>query len=216
MAAVSLAILGKTNEPLYLREFLYGGRLSLSEEELFGLTVVDHQGVVDETPCSLRQQFILHAALDRFEQLSGPPPGYAWRKPGVQGTDAMFVGLLCPVENMRVYGKRVWMFRCQCHSRVLCFLAYTCTNRKNVYRYVEGYMTTTQIRFLLAVQDHPSNAIESQPTIDDGIKMLLVELHRLYVEYTLNPFSALNAPIQSKRFDSQINNVVEAFNKTAS
>jgi len=110
MAAIALAVIGKNSEPLYIKEF-YDDRSStdlLSEEELFGLPPPAERKTSTKSKsidCSLRQQFILHAALDRFEQLSGPPPGYAWRKPGVTGTDAMFVGLLCPVEDLRVYGK---------------------------------------------------------------------------------------------------------------
>jgi len=121
MAAVSLAILGKDNDPLYVREF-FRGRSSggdgddhgIAEEELFGLVPPSANGggsaaASDEEEeeesgnvplgtrgssnnsndsCSLRQQFVLHAALDRFEQLSGPPPGYAWRKQGQVGKDA--------------------------------------------------------------------------------------------------------------------------------
>lgn len=98
MSVVSLAIVGKNNTPLYLREFDVD---AIDEAELFGLTA----STVSSSHCSVKQQFILHAALDKFEQLAGPPPGCAWRTPGVTGTDAMFVGVLCPVEDMRVYGK---------------------------------------------------------------------------------------------------------------
>jgi hypothetical protein len=107
MSAVSLAIIGKSNEPLYLKEFFRDASSSgkseevISEEELFGLPPPSTPRHVD---CSMRQQFLLHDALDRFEQLAGPHPGYAWRAPGVSGTDAMWVGLLCPVEDLRVYG----------------------------------------------------------------------------------------------------------------
>lgn len=79
MAAVGLCIIGKRNDPLYIKVF--------------------------EEDDALRLQFILHDALDRFEQLEGPPPGYAWRTgSGVSGADAMFVGLLQPVEELLVYG----------------------------------------------------------------------------------------------------------------
>jgi hypothetical protein len=122
MTAISLAIVAKSSEPLYIKEFYGEGSKHeadmLSEEELFGLPAPteNNESSLSNTSssssnnkqhpdCSLRQQFILHAALDRFEQLDGPPPGYAWRSPGVSGADAMFVGLLCPVEDMRVYGE---------------------------------------------------------------------------------------------------------------
>jgi hypothetical protein len=117
MTAISLAIVAKSSEPLYIKQFFDKGSSNeddlVSEEELFGLPAHPENSNESSSPnkqhpdCSLRQQFILHAALDRFEQLDGPPPGFAWRSPGVSGADAMFVGLLCPVEDMRVYGECV-------------------------------------------------------------------------------------------------------------
>ena len=108
MTAISLALIGKNNDPLYLRDFDEKSSRDLlsEEEELFGLSPREHSTTRSGGPsCSLRQQFLLHSALDRFEQLAGPPPGCAWRAQGVTGTDAMWVGLLCPVEDMRIYGK---------------------------------------------------------------------------------------------------------------
>ena len=103
MAAIALAILGKRNEPLYLREFTSGqNEPGISEEELFGLKPAVEDSVSSHKDCSVKQQFILHAALDRFDQIVARGQ---WRKQGAAGTDAMFVGLLCPVEDMRVYGK---------------------------------------------------------------------------------------------------------------
>jgi hypothetical protein len=127
MAAVALSILGKSNEPLYLREFRNGGASAarVSDEELFGLpppvpcdggssrkldrppgaaaTSRATPGEAGAIDCSVQLQFVLHAALDRFDELAGSS-GYAWRAPGDTGTDAMFVGLLKPVDNLRVYG----------------------------------------------------------------------------------------------------------------
>jgi hypothetical protein len=123
MAAVALSILGKSNEPLYVREFRNDGvsAARVSDEELFGLPPpVPHDGgssrkqdhhnwpvagagvATSETgaiDCSVQLQFVLH----RFDELAGSS-GYAWRAPGDTGTDAMFVGLLKPVDNFRVYG----------------------------------------------------------------------------------------------------------------
>ncbi|GKZ01437.1 trafficking protein particle complex subunit 2-like protein [Mayamaea pseudoterrestris] len=173
MAAIALAILGKKNEPLYLREFQSNHHDSaVTEEELFGLESAadDHQSEAEK--CSVKQQFILHAALDRFDQIVSRGQ---WRKQGDAGTDAMFVGLLCPVEDMRVY----------------------------------GYMTTTQIRILLSVQDNPD---QPQHAVDQSIQRLLAQIHKFYVEYTLNPFTELNSTIQSQKFDKNIQQTVNAFN----
>ncbi len=114
MSVISLAIIGKNIRPIFLKEFFdenSASDLADSEAELFGLTPPASKTLKDPSnsvSCSIRQQFLLHAALDRFEQLNGPLPGCAWRAPGVVGTDAMFVGLLCPVEDMRIYGTYVY------------------------------------------------------------------------------------------------------------
>ena len=198
MSAVSLAIIGKGNEPLYLREF--GSEEGLDDDAaLFGLsssgtttnntegaTANKNAGTSAITGCSLRQEFILHAALDRFVQLNGPPPGFAWRHnhnnaaeqqpPQAQSmlsgeTDPQFVGLLGPWEDLRLY----------------------------------GWMTTTQIKFLVAIQD---------AEIDGDIVGLLRRLHQAYVEYRLNPLGPLTGPIQSKRFDEKVRQTIESYNRS--
>jgi trafficking protein particle complex subunit 2 len=101
MAAVSLAIVGKSNQPLYVREFVEEvGNIS-DECVLFGLS----PSPLPSSPnanCSLKQEFLLLSALDRFEELAGPPPGYGWRD--LPGADGMFMGLLTPVNELRIYG----------------------------------------------------------------------------------------------------------------
>ena len=113
MAAVSLAIVDRDDIPIYCLEFptkYHWKESGVLEEELFGLEHLVENGGIDKNlckndfDCSLKQQFILHSALDRFVHMAGPPPGYNWRSPGVTGVDANFVGLLCPVEDFRVYG----------------------------------------------------------------------------------------------------------------
>lgn len=186
MSAIALAIIGKNDKPIYMKEFANEDAefitSSIPEEALFGLSSLSDEedrsaSSLINTPidCSLRQQFILHAALDRFEQLAGPH-SCGWREPGVTGNAAMFVGLLCPIEDMRVY----------------------------------GYMTTTQIKFLLTVEDDAAYAMSA----DETIKRLFVKLHRFYVEYTLNPFSPFEGPIASERFDKKVRDCIVAYNHT--
>ena len=162
MSAVSIAIVGRQDEPLFLKEYptkYWSDPGSYhSEEDLFGISSLSSpQDDINTTTtqentsrhrreqhgdfgCSLKQQSILHAALDRFMHLVGPPPGFGWRTPGTTGTDAMFVGLLCPVEDYRVY----------------------------------GYMTTTKIKIIAVVEDDDSVHPSEQQTMDDRVKALLV------------------------------------------
>lgn len=133
---VGLAIIGKNNEPLYLKEFCASSSEVSSEAQLFGLATTatttsaaaadttDTTTTSSSTPvsrrpsCSLRLQFIFHSALDRLEQESGPPPGFAWRRKdnSITGTPAMFVGLLERQDEYSVYGKCVCMCVCEVMS----------------------------------------------------------------------------------------------------
>jgi hypothetical protein len=78
-------------------------------------------------------------------------------------------------------------------------------------------MTTTHIRFLLAVDDHLSispHQGRDPPGADDAIKRLFAKLHRLYVEHVLNPFCSLTGPIRSATFDGKVQECVAAFNRS--
>jgi hypothetical protein len=103
MSIVSLAIVGKNNEPLYVRQF--EDESSADEKDVFGFPSVSQGDRVSDnaTSCSIRHQFILHEALERLK--IHEESGFAWRASGATGSEAMFVGLLSPIEDMRVYGQ---------------------------------------------------------------------------------------------------------------
>jgi hypothetical protein len=101
MGALSLAILDQYSRPLFLQEF---GEVSPSpsDEEMIGLDVPASESL----ECSTRLQFIMHAALDRLDQLMDQSAESRWGvQPGGAESDGKFIGLLVPVEEMRVYGK---------------------------------------------------------------------------------------------------------------
>jgi hypothetical protein len=125
MSVISFAVIGKSRIPLYLQEFDGTSALdSISNEDnaaLFGLSKTASElprdggtssKAMDSSKtnknnmiCSVQQQFILHDALDRLEQrvlLQQPPVEPV--NPNATANDAMFLGLLCPVDDMRVYG----------------------------------------------------------------------------------------------------------------
>jgi Sedlin, N-terminal conserved region len=73
-------------------------------------------------------------------------------------------------------------------------------------------MTTTQIKFLLTVHDRAEPS--DQKSVDEGIKNLFVKMHRLYIEYLLNPFGPLNGTITSLRFDARLQELVTTYNRS--
>ena len=69
-------------------------------------------------------------------------------------------------------------------------------------------MTTTQIIFLVVVQD-------TGLAMDDTIQKLCTTLHRYYVEYILNPFTPITTStkmIESKLFLSKVQECIDSFN----
>lgn len=228
MALVSIGIVGKDNEPLYLCDFVGGKNNNRNDkgnenedcinnpaspeedhdDDPFGFfhnnSNKSNVPLVSFHDCSLHFQFILHASLDRLEEMTAP--GQRWRTPGATGSEAMWVGLLCPVENYRVY----------------------------------GYLTTTNIKILAIMEDYGvmmsdglnynngvsgggmdlgDNGINNNSSGDgsrDGdLKALFAKVHGMYVEYTLNPFTKIKAPIVSNRFDTGVHNVVSGFNNSS-
>ena len=73
-------------------------------------------------------------------------------------------------------------------------------------------MTTTLIKLLLTVEDS-LEGLNDQAAVDESIKNLFVEIHRIYTEFTLNPFSPLGGPIVSSRFDDKIQECVSCYNR---
>eukprot|EP00565_Helicotheca_tamesis_P000515 CAMPEP_0185726528 /NCGR_PEP_ID=MMETSP1171-20130828/2489_1 /TAXON_ID=374046 /ORGANISM="Helicotheca tamensis, Strain CCMP826" /LENGTH=218 /DNA_ID=CAMNT_0028394907 /DNA_START=10 /DNA_END=663 /DNA_ORIENTATION=- len=210
MALVSLAVIGKDNEPLYLRDFVLSKsveeevqrdenidaetdlgptsplpKTSSSEESLLGGKSEEEddpfgfftQELPPNESSSLRHQFMIHAALDRFEELTLVGDGRGWRTPGSIGTNAMWVGLLCPIEEMCIY----------------------------------GYLTNTSIKFIAVIED--THDKQQQQSRESDLKNLFEILHDYYVEHTLNPFSKIRAKISSKRFDDGVSKSVGLFNK---
>ena len=69
-------------------------------------------------------------------------------------------------------------------------------------------MTTTQIIFLVVVQD-------TGLAMDDTIQKLCITIHRYYVEYILNPFTPITTStkmIESKLFLSKVQECIDSFN----
>jgi Sedlin, N-terminal conserved region len=80
-----------------------------------------------------------------------------------------------------------------------------------------GYITTTQIVFLLVVEDDPmATTAQHQRRIDESIQKLFMQIHQFYVEYILNPFTPISVagPIESPRFHRQVQDCVTSYNRS--
>ncbi|KAL7442548.1 hypothetical protein ACHAXM_008444 [Skeletonema potamos] len=165
---------------------------------------IDTSKGVISAPMSLTQQLVLHASLDRFEEImaarqnNGGPA--RWRSPGAMGTNAMWMGMLCEVEErLRLY----------------------------------GYITNTGIKFILLLEiihmnedgsrcldgspssSYASLSVSSLPSRETELKNMFAQLHDLYVRYTMNPFTKLRGPIKSRVFDQGIDEIARSFNSSA-
>ena len=72
----------------------------------------------------------------------------------------------------------------------------------------KGYVTSTNVRFLAMVSD------SLEPSREVHLKTLFAKLHNLYVEYMLNPWSALQLRIKSTRFDRGVDDAIRHYNDT--
>ena len=122
MSVISFAVIGKNRQPIYMKEFSSSSRNDTIEDDLqlFGISsastsssptnVLDDKAANDihgrRDCCSIRQQFIIHDALDYMEQwIESNSTNQNINSLQQNAHDAMFAGLLCPIEDMRVYGK---------------------------------------------------------------------------------------------------------------
>lgn len=111
---------------------------------------------------SLTNQLVLHASLDRFEEMAQSSSGAVrWRMPGSYGANAMWMGRLCEVEERwNVYGVFM-LFVClfitsspsiyRSNSRV------ELNTHSNLFFHVHtlclGYLTNTGIKFMILLEN---------------------------------------------------------------
>jgi hypothetical protein len=207
MAAIALAIFGKNNSSIYLREFISdtggdsiespnnsGNDYDNDEGVLFGMEPLSASTSTstsisistststsnDNSCCSVRHRFVLHSALDRLEQLTTNPDGTMKKKIAINNAkNNNFLGLLLPIEETRVY----------------------------------GYITNTQIKFILIVEDDDN--------IDVEIQRLFNDIHESYIQDIMNPFReqcAVKTNIAtttcSNQFDDRIQKHIANFNQS--
>lgn len=208
MSLVTLAIVGKDDAPLYLRDFDCDDHENHSpsiatatqqqqreksmrndfgkeeEEDTFGFFETNTKNMNESS--SLKHQFVMHSALDRCEELVFPDPGGATTSTtriSSIGPNSMWIGLLGSIGETKVY----------------------------------GYMTTTKIKLMASIEDSGDNGSKHFAR-EAGLKALFGNMHKLYIEYRLNPFSKItdNTKISSRKFDDGMTQLVNEFNNTYS
>jgi len=113
MALVTLVVVGKDNSPLYLRDFVtqqesfYSDGSQQEEEQQedpFGFFERSAISKPNDSS-SLKHQFIIHSALDRFGELIHPK--HMKDRP-VMGPSSMYIGPLGCYDELKVYGMYVF------------------------------------------------------------------------------------------------------------
>lgn len=177
-ALVSLALIGKDNEPLYLRDFI-----PASEEDTTDATSSVDDDPFGFMPCSgnescLRNHFIIHASLDAFEEQLA----LKQQQSSSSNSNDSYMGLLCPIEELRVYG-----YMTKTGVKIIAMLEDT-------------------LDFYQFQRESSGQSREAE------LKALFAKIHVLFVEHTLNPFAKLKGKIISKRFNDGIDRNVKNFN----
>jgi len=111
MSLITFAVIGKDNAPLYLRDFVDAstsfyeqGEASFDsngddeQDDPFGFFEQKRQ--LNQSSC-LKNQFIIHSALDRFEELDDS--NMVQQR---QGLAKMWIGSLGIIDETKVYGKK--------------------------------------------------------------------------------------------------------------
>jgi len=207
MSLVTLAIVGKENTPLYLRDFDFddnehnslltptpqqqrqqhksmNNHSGIEDEDTFGFFETNTKNMNESS--SLKHQFAMHSALDRYEELVLPDPrgsNNSTTRISSIAPNSMWIGLLGSIGEIKVY----------------------------------GYMTTTKIKFMASIEDSDDNG-KKHFAREAGLKAMFGNMHKLFIEYRLNPFSKItdNNKISSIKFDDGITQLVNAFNNTYS
>mmetsp|Transcript_7226 Transcript_7226/g.10575 ORF Transcript_7226/g.10575 Transcript_7226/m.10575 type:complete len:173 (-) Transcript_7226:1028-1546(-) len=166
MSLECLAIIGKTNEPLYLLDVeKEDDEVTPDENDAFGF--VESQ---QRERLSLEKEFMMHASIDNLEEALGSQR----QGKGRASADSKWIGLLCPMEESFIY----------------------------------GYSTSTNIKILAMISDSMEDSREVH------LKTLFAKVHNLFVEYMLNPWAGLQNKIESKKFESGIQEAVKVYNET--
>lgn len=162
------------------------------------------KGIVPSSTMSLTQQLVLHASLDRFEEKLATRPNNGgparWRSPGSMGTNAMWMGELCQVEErLTVYGY------CTNTGIKFILLLETVQMNEDGSKCQEGSSSSSSY----------ASSVASLPSREADLKAIFAQLHDLYVRYNMNPFTKLRGPIKSHAFDKGITEIARSFNSGA-
>jgi len=206
MALLCLAIVGKSNEPLYISDILSATQREEEKKDdcrdFFGFS-----DAAANDSLSIRHELMMHAALDRMEEIFGIQS----RGNNRSTSNSKWVGLLCPLEETFIYGyvtatnikfmamvadnngepvaeahlKTMFVSICCCHRPIYY------NNRIVSYGLTSFYSSDVHLTF--------------------NLLHLQINVHNLYVEHTLNPFSQLQQKVKSKRFDQRIHQVVDEY-----
>lgn len=198
MSLLGLAIIGKSNEPLYLCDCDLddaGTCIStdtLPDNDRFGFADATRaRGLRDSL--SLERQFMMHAALDRLEEITG-----------------------ASVHNGSMVGRNMTVTASSPHWMGLLTRA---DDELSVY----GYVTATNIKFLALISiensnsgNNNSNSNKKTAVKQAEVQKFLTQTHEHYISYLMNPFSHLHQPIDSRNFDKHVKAAVQDYQNSTS
>jgi hypothetical protein len=101
MSLQCLAILGNKNEPLYCTAPENSSKAKVQnaeDKDIDSFGFIDSMGINGQ---SIHQEFMIHTALDRLDELLGSPKnsGLPWHSRGFN-----WIGSICVMEDSEIYG----------------------------------------------------------------------------------------------------------------
>jgi hypothetical protein len=197
---VGVAIIGKSNEPLYLcdcekpwLDLLQGTapRDLKQEDDNDGADLPDPFGFLEHTrkleqrnSMSLSCQQLIHAALDNLEEKIERPSGKNGQMPVIIRRTTTSVSLTTARDEP------------------VHWLGLLLDSISSDGYAVYGYITATNIKVMVITKDL---MVPTNPAITKVLQMFVREMHQHYIAYLLNPFcDTRGGSIRSKQFDERV------------
>lgn len=235
MKLVGIAIIGKSNEPMYLcdcervDQFVDDGSATVSAAAAaaaatatttapnddyfgFGLTVDSTSSKTQGQSLSIEHQLLLHASLDPLEEMIGASK-LDGSMPLRRNTNySSWLGLLTTLDgSWAVYGQVSatnikFLALCGCDTTTTSGGGNDDDTSSSAQSpWVESFLKTT-------TSSSSSSSLTSNPW-ERKVKKLLAAVHKHYADYIMNPFSKPAEPIlHSPNFDEQIRQSIAQYN----
>mmetsp|Transcript_5283 Transcript_5283/g.9705 ORF Transcript_5283/g.9705 Transcript_5283/m.9705 type:complete len:209 (-) Transcript_5283:491-1117(-) len=206
MSLIALAAIDRSGTPLYLRDYTHDlsllFHLSARDENIFDDALFDEDDMATIPLAGVEEGEEGGCCGETSKEQKTEWPCQLHYQFTIHAAYERLEDLVVrgPKEGWRVPGAS---------GMDACWVGLLCLS-DNLRAY--GYVTTN-VKYIALVEDAiPPENVQFQTSRDSEICVLMANVHRLYTEHLLNPFSKPQTKITSKRFDTSVTALVESVN----